>query len=54
MVVGHLPHLGRLAAALVTGDPAREVIRFGTGTIAALTRTDRGWLVRSVIGPEEG
>ncbi|MGH7265980.1 MAG: phosphohistidine phosphatase SixA [Candidatus Rokuibacteriota bacterium] len=53
MLVGHLPHLGRLAAALVTGDPERAVVRFRTGTIATLTRAGGGWLVAAVTGPEQ-
>jgi phosphohistidine phosphatase len=53
MLVGHLPLLGRVAAALVTGDPERDVVRFRTGTIVRLTRGDRGWLVAGLTGPEE-
>lgn len=51
MLVGHLPHLGRLASLLLLGDPGRELIRFGTGTVAGLARTDGGFLVECVIGP---
>lgn len=54
MLVGHLPHLGRLAAALLTGGEGREVIRFGTGTIAGLVKTDNGWLLTALIGPDVG
>jgi phosphohistidine phosphatase len=53
LLVGHLPLLGRLAAALVTGDAEREVVRFRTGTIVRLTGGDRGWLVAALTGPEE-
>jgi phosphohistidine phosphatase len=31
MLVGHLPHLGRLAALLMSGDKARQVINFQMG-----------------------
>lgn len=51
MLVGHMPHLGRLAGRLLTGDPGRQLIRFGTGTIAAIARTDGGPLVECVIRP---
>jgi phosphohistidine phosphatase len=52
MLVGHLPHLGRLASLLLTGHTGRELIRFGTGTIAALARGDGGFLVELVIRPD--
>jgi phosphohistidine phosphatase len=51
MLVGHMPHLGRLAGRLLIGDPARPLIRFGTGTIAAIARKDGGVLVECVIRP---
>ncbi|ROR32543.1 phosphohistidine phosphatase SixA [Inmirania thermothiophila] len=40
MIVGHLPHLERLAAYLVTGAPEPAVIRFRNGGIVALARTE--------------
>jgi phosphohistidine phosphatase len=52
MLVGHLPHLGRLAGLLVLGSPGRELIRFGPGTLAALARGDGGFLVELVIRPD--
>jgi phosphohistidine phosphatase len=48
MVVGHLPHLHRLAALLVTGDAEPAVAEFPPGGVVALERTERGW---SVINP---
>lgn len=51
MLVGHLPHLSRLASRLLLGDPRRELIRFGTGTLAALVKGDGGFLVDCVIRP---
>jgi phosphohistidine phosphatase len=38
MVVGHLPHLSRLASLLLVGDPAREVVAFRMGGIVCLGR----------------
>ncbi len=52
MLVGHLPHLGRVASALLVGDPGREIVRFGTGTIAGFAKHGSGWTVTCVIGPE--
>ncbi len=51
MLVGHLPHLGRLAAALVTGDSSRQVVSFHQGGLVALQRADSGWLVALAIPP---
>src|SRR3546814_4894246 len=38
MLVGHLPHLDRVASALILGSPAREVVRFRPGTMVRLVR----------------
>jgi phosphohistidine phosphatase len=54
MLVGHLPHLGRLASALLVGSAGREVIRFDTGTLVCLARGAGGWCVEWVIGPRLG
>ncbi|HEV8454721.1 MAG TPA: phosphohistidine phosphatase SixA [Gemmatimonadales bacterium] len=51
MLVGHLPHLGRLASLLLVGDAGRELIRFDTGTVAGLAKTGGRFLVDCVIGP---
>ena len=42
MLVGHLPHLGRLAARL-TGSPTE--IELGTATMLCLARGHRGWTI---------
>lgn len=54
MLVGHLPHLGRLASALLIGSGGRELIRFDTGTLVCLAKGDGGWWVEWVIGPRLG
>jgi phosphohistidine phosphatase len=51
MLVGHLPYLSRLASLLLLGDSGRDLIRFGTGTMASLARADGRFLVEWVIGP---
>jgi phosphohistidine phosphatase len=38
MLVGHLPHLARLAGLLLAGDPDRPVIAFGQGGLVGLER----------------
>jgi len=35
-LVGHMPHLSRLAADLLTGNPEKEIIRLKNSTIACL------------------
>jgi phosphohistidine phosphatase len=51
LLVGHLPHLGRLVSHLLLGAPGRELIRFHPGTLVALARGDGGWAVEWVLGP---
>jgi phosphohistidine phosphatase len=52
MLVGHLPHVARLAALLLTGAGDRSVIKFRPGGFVALERTDAGWEVAVVLPPE--
>jgi phosphohistidine phosphatase len=50
MLVGHLPHLARLTAALV-GDAATEGIPFVPATALALSRHAGGWTLDLVVAP---
>jgi phosphohistidine phosphatase len=50
MLVGHLPHLGRLAQALLGIE--REVFDFPPAAAVALLRSDRGWRLDWVLTPE--
>mgnify|MGYP001133792374 FL=1 len=52
MLVGHLPHLSRLASSLLVGDPSKEIIRFRNGAIILLVKADQGWLLQWVLTPE--
>lgn len=53
IIVGHLPHLGKLAGYLLSGDESREVVTFRMGGIACLERDESGrWTVRWMIIPE--
>jgi phosphohistidine phosphatase len=50
MLVGHLPHLARLAAMLLSGD--RNMVEFENAGIVCLKRSeDRSWAVDWVIKP---
>lgn len=52
MLVGHLPHLGRLTSLLVLGDPARELVAFRMGGVVCLGRDASGWRIRWILTPE--
>jgi phosphohistidine phosphatase len=53
-VVGHLPHLDRLASLLVAGDPGAQAVRFrNAGLVALVPKPDAdGFSVAWVIVPE--
>jgi phosphohistidine phosphatase len=52
MLVGHLPHLTRLASSLLLGDPAREIIRFRMGAIVCLSKIEGRWLLQWILTPD--
>ena len=52
MLVGHLPHLSRLAALLVTGDPDREIVAFQNGGIVSLRQADGVWRLSWILVPD--
>lgn len=52
MLVGHLPHLSRLASLLLAGDADREVIAFRNAGIVALEHGPDGWRVKWILTPE--
>jgi phosphohistidine phosphatase len=54
MLVGHLPHLVRLAGLLLAGNKRRSVVGFPMGTIACLERDcgTRRWSICWLIAPD--
>ena len=53
LLVGHLPHLGRLAALLMTGDKEKNVVNFRMGGAVRLQRLAAGqWAVDWMVLPE--
>ncbi len=53
MLVGHLPHLSRLAALLLCQDETKKVVDFQMGGMACLGRDDEGhWSLRWLVTPE--
>jgi phosphohistidine phosphatase len=52
MIVGHLPHLGRLASLLLTGRDAPELLAFAPGTLVCLQSDQERWSLRCMVRPE--
>ena len=55
MLVGHLPHLKRLASLLLTGRDDLEIVRFRYGGVVCLERDEKWsilWVIRPDILPE--
>ncbi len=53
MIVGHLPHLNKLASLLLAGDAEADVVAFRQGGIVCLEK-DEKWRVRWIFIPELG
>ncbi|MDT8377215.1 MAG: phosphohistidine phosphatase SixA [Mariprofundaceae bacterium] len=51
MLVGHLPHMQRLAGLLLSDDGEREVVHFSNGGVVCLERSERGWSVCWQVNP---
>ena len=51
MLVGHLPHLGRLASLLVKGDPENEVVSFTPAAVVCLSHTKGAREVKWTLTP---
>lgn len=47
MLVGHLPHLARLAAVLLADDPERPVVAFQQGGLVGLEQRSPGVIERT-------
>ena len=53
MLVGHLPHLGRLASLLVTGEAENSVVEFPPAGVVCLSYANGEWRVRWTLTPEK-
>ncbi|MFQ5849706.1 MAG: phosphohistidine phosphatase SixA [Candidatus Binatia bacterium] len=51
MLVGHLPHLSRLASLLVTGNPEGKTVDFPAAALVCLSRSEGGWKVKWILDP---
>ena len=54
MLVGHLPHIRRLASFLVAGDADRGVVEFAPATLLGLAYDDYRWKILWKITPASG
>lgn len=53
MLVGHLPHLARLATLLLTGAAEPELVDFRAGEVVCLgEREDGGWRLEWALPPQ--
>jgi len=52
MLVGHLPHLARLASLLICGTAKAGVVNFHMGGIVSLKKENDEWSVDWIIIPE--
>ena len=53
MIVGHLPHLSRLASRLLENDPERVILKFQMGGVVKLERdVDSHWAVSWMLTPD--
>jgi len=51
MLVGHLPHLEKLASLLLTGRDDLEIIKFRYGGVICLERNE-GWSILWIVRPD--
>ena len=52
MLVGHLPHLARLASRLLSDDPKSPLITFHAAGILCLSRSQEGWSIEWMVIPD--
>ena len=51
-LVGHLPHLSRLASELLAGNQYRQVINFKNAGIVCLSDENDSWQLEWIVTPE--
>lgn len=52
MIVGHLPHLSKLASQLLAGSPERKIVEFQMGAAVCLGRDETGvWSLQWMLPP---
>ena len=51
MLVGHLPHLARLAGLLLTGEAGKTPVRFTNAAVLKISPTENAWAVDWYLTP---
>lgn len=51
MLVGHLPHLNRLASLLLTGDAEADAVSFTMGAVVCLEKEEK-WRLKWIFTPQ--
>lgn len=53
MIIGHLPHLSKLASLLLIADTRLEVIRFKMGGVICIEKNqERKWSIQWMVTPD--
>ncbi len=52
LLVGHLPHLAKLAGLLLTGDANKTPVRFVNAAVLKICPSDTGWAVAWYVTPD--
>ena len=52
VLVGHLPHLRRLASLLLCGDPERTLVHLKMGGMVCLRRLEDEWSLEWAVSPD--
>ncbi|HYY25020.1 MAG TPA: phosphohistidine phosphatase SixA [Candidatus Udaeobacter sp.] len=52
LLVGHLPHMNRLAALLASGDPDRELVNFAPAMMICFSHEKSQWTIAWVLAPQ--
>ena len=51
MLIGHMPHLGRLASRLLLGDEEHEPVAFHNAGVVCLGKNEEGWQIEWMLPP---
>jgi phosphohistidine phosphatase len=52
MLIGHMPHLGKLCTLLLCGDKANDIISFTPGCAVCIERREQGdWTLKWMLTP---
>ncbi len=49
IIVGHLPHLGKLLSELVVHNQNAELVSFDAGSVVCLAKGDKRWNLRWIV-----